>query len=324
MIDGSSISLPRLDGVRQRYSAVGVDCLAARCALELVDQLPVQPQRSQQYFEQATLTAMLESWLAVQCRGLRVQDPVIKIVTGRTAFEPHEPDDARIYVHVGNRGWNCWHSQWHLQPAWEALERSVPGLARTALAVLEHASPHALYLYTPLIAASNAERFWDWQEDTDEGRDPDPDALTREQFRAAIPEAVSSAREVLRVPQLERLARRRDNAGQVARQVLELRAAVKRECRRRDRVELHHGEEGFGAECLGWAVTLRWNGRDPMERIYHDYGQSCSENDGYFESFFFAKFEPGELRDWMRDMERRFAVARLVDGLVPLIATSQR
>ena len=320
------IAIPRLDGVRAAYGTVGMDRLAALCALQLAERLPSQPPRSSLYLEQATLAAMLERWLEEQCRGMRVHDPIIKVITSERALEPFdEQDGKRICIHVGNRRWDCWsRSQWHLQRRWQEIERAAPGLARTALCIVTHAAQHGLPVFTPGMAGSYAERFWDWNEEMAAEGEENPDALTRADFHAAIPVAVSRECAELRGPALARIARRRDDIGRIAERVIELTAATAREHRRKKRTETLFCDASGGYESLGYAAVLRWNGTDPMERIFHDYGQSCADSEGYNEAYFCSLIGPEQMRDWMFDMERRFELARMVDGLVPLIATRAR
>lgn len=314
------IVMPHLDGVRRRYSQAGCDAQAARAALAVLGSNPL-PLPQSRPLEHAALAALIERWLAEQRRGLRLHDPMVKVFTGGDVLVDVGDPEATVYLHVGNPRWECWHSVWNLQPRWSRFEQA-PGLVSAALAEVFHAGQHGFPVFEPMVAEYWAENRYGW-DDVPEEEQAEYEGLTRAQFERSMPPDVRCPVR-LRDAALARFARRRGDIGELARRVAELRAVLKRSCRRKGKIEVLYADPNNGTETLGYAVTLRWRSSDPLGRIFDDHADMCMQSEGFFESYFFSAIAPAQLPLWMTEMEHRFAIARLVEGILPLIAVKAR
>lgn len=325
------LALPSLAGAPAVYQGVGRDAIAAQCALELARSRPlVEPRSGTAPLEQMAFADTLKAWLDEQCKGLRVFDFSIDANTGPADYRSA---DSALTIFLSNDPSEIWHQVWCLERRWKELERSAPGLAGSALFAICSAHVWSVPIFTPDIGLGFAVHYH-WQGEDDEtwvlkdlvegGENADAiDIFRRADFDKAIPKEVTFPR-LLSRPRLIRLARRRGTVGKIAELTRGIVDAVVTERRRqnREKVDMTFSAEYDDGEALAYALALRWNPRDPLAQLVDDHLEYVSQIGGS-DSLGWFNLVPRQIPSWIAQMERRFAIVRMIDELVPLIATRQ-
>jgi PRTRC genetic system protein F len=332
------LALPHIGAVPRTYTTAQVNPLAAKMALALAGDAEIRAPRSpRQSLELDVLRDQLGAWLARQQQGIGYCAPKIHIGLGRREDDMiYAPPAANAYMlWLGNAADDYIGSVWQLEGRWRAIEAKVRGLAGAALNAIDNAGAHSFPLYTPSTARWWASYVW-WHGDDDEkyvieewkaneGEEAgEPDVPTRAWLDKVLPPVVTLPRPNFKRRDLERHARGRGEPAEIARLILAIDAAIKAERRRKNGFELESQHE-MGFQATGFAASVRWNGRDPMFRIFDDYGQISQQEEGCNESYGWLAVEgAGKLPGILVSLERRFAIARLVDELLAMIATKVR
>lgn len=343
------ITFPSLAGIPAALTLPASDSLAARCALVIAPPGPIAPQRVRGGMpEHAVLIRQMNAWLDKAASSLQIIRPALHLTLGAaiSCECTREATHDVVSVWIGNANGSAWDTRWTLERRWKALEREVPGLAQTALAVLEHVQyAAAAPIVTPMKTLGMAQwTYWmcesnettilaeyaDTEEAMAQEGDGEPisnDRLaeqlgipTRKQIDKALPIAASCARRIVPVGELERLARRKTPAGAVAAATL----ACLNAKGRKEKYTLHCEQDDHWA--IGHAATIRWSHRDPTGRIFDDYVNRISEGCGSMEEFWgwFVLKGPDALPALMQQLERQFRAMRAMEALLALIADRSR
>ncbi len=336
-----ALTLPSLAGVPIQLASPESDPLVARCALAVGGPhwLPALSW-TRGRVEIAALTGVLGNWLDRARKtdgGLGMFDVGLRVLPGEAPpCDCNVRSDSPISVWIGNHPETPWRSVWYLERQWHAIERAAPGLAETALAMLNIASRRGLPIYTPFTALDQACWTW-WQGEMDESEvlemmraetDPgttpeDLELYTRGQFDAAIPPCASQPKMRIKGAALARLARKRGDVGELARALISLQAAITRDRRRKERFALHASDDD-GYRALGWAATLRWNAQDPVSRLFDDDAEQASQCGADASYGWFILQDATDFPALLAEIECRFAVARSAARVIPLIAGRAR
>jgi len=321
------LALPSLAGTPAVYQGIGRDAIAAQCALELARVRPlVEPKRGSHAIEHTALVESLRVWLEKQCKGLRVFDFNLRVASGVNADNP-------VTIFISNDPPEIWHQVWCLERRWNDLERAAPGLAGSALSAVCAAHVWSVPIFTPDIGLGYAMHYhWQGEEDETEilkeiasGNDPvgGIDMFRRADFDRAIPKHVTYPKALPR-RELNRLARRKGTVGTIADLTRSMADAVREEYRRqrREKVDMTFSSDDDEGTALGYALAIRWNSKDPLAQLCDDHLEYMGQIGGT-EALGWFDLHPTQIPAWIAQMERRFAIVRLIDRLVPLIATRQ-
>jgi PRTRC genetic system protein F len=338
------LALPALPSIPRAYTSATTNPLAAQMALALAGDAELPALSRKDAPEIAALERQLADWLARQNAQMKFLRAGVHLALNQRA-NGWETDDQRApdayTVVLRNHDEEYFGSVWHLEWRFRALEAAAPGLAGAALNAITHAGAHSFHVYAPAQAEYWASYVW-WHGCDDEsealaeyrameGEDAEPpeDLPTRAAFDKALPRAVTRPRSKLKAADLERIGRRRDRAGEAARGVLAIDEACKAAHRRTKAAERSKrppfdlessDEDGFTA--MGAMCALRWNARDPMFRVFDDYGNLHAQDAGTTDAIGWIAGEGAkDLPALLESLEHRFAIARLVEALLPLIAT---
>jgi PRTRC genetic system protein F len=344
MMPTATLALPHLGTARAQVTVNSGDALAAKAVLALhkagrFDPGALHPSRAfpgalalmRGTFERwiRTMQSLFERTSFSMAVGIG-QGSAISDLFSQTDCDNTKPI---LEIVLGNQDGHPIGAGWMLQRRYEAIERAAPGLAATALAMINLASRHGLPLWTPQAALYGASfAYWggcederEYLESMGEG-DADPadlDILTRAEFDAAIPPTVSHPREALKIVELERFSRnrvRRDLA-RIAQLCLEIRAA----CRKDSKSVAFHAftpERMHAIAQLHHFASVRWSKNDPTFRIYDDWANPAYENGEALEAYGWHEvpIEPAAIKAWFAGMERTFQIAALGQQLLALIA----
>ncbi len=339
------LALPILAAVPRTYTTAATSPLAAQLALELAGkgELPAL-RKIDDAPELRALERQLEDWIAPKLEGMKFIRPRVHLALNHDPNETGEAEDAYT-LWIGNGDEDYLGTVWLMERRWRALEASQPGLAAAALNAIGHAGGHSFPVYTPGHALDWASSLY-WHGETDEryaleeyrgmeGEDaPVPDEMvTRAQIDKALPPAVTMPRSQLKERDLHRCARtgRHGDNFDIARLVLAINAACKAAHRRdkeaaRRKVNLDlqsQDENGFCA--VGFACCLRWNQRDPRFRIFDDHGNYLAEDQGTSNEYgWIVGAGARQLPAILDALGHCFAIARLIEDLLPLVATRIR
>lgn len=338
------LALPDICAAPRAYTTAQSNPLAAEMALALAGdgEIPA-PRAKRGALELDVLRGQLADWRDRRLAGMKFIRPSLHLALNQSPSEWTGLEDAAsaYTLFVGNANEDFFSAVWRLERRWRALQAVAPGLAPAALNAIEHAARHSFPVYTPGTALCWASmNWWMGEEDerdvlaeyrSEEGEDaPAPDDMpTRAWLDKLLPPMVTMPRSSLERSGLERLARRQSDAGEIARLVLAIQAACsaahrreKQERRRRkNRIEFASQDEG-GFTALGFAAALCWNARDPMFRIFDDCANSKADGEGCNESYgWFVGTGGHRLPEILAELDHCFAIARLIDRLLPLIAT---
>lgn len=347
MMQAATLALPQLGAARGHLSVSSGDAVAAKAVLALhkagrFDPGALRPTRA---FPGALalIQGVFERWIRTMQSlfdgaGFSL---AVGVGAGSAIRDWNESDDAddmrsKLEIVIGNQGGYPFGTSWILKRRYGTIERAAPGLARTALAMMDLASRHGLPLWTPLAALHGASwAYWSGCDDEREyiesmlgdGEDPaDLDIFTRAEFDRAIPPDVSAPREMLKPLVLERLARSRarKDVASIARLCLEIRSACRADGkdkafqdfypeRMRETAQLHH------------LAAMRWSSTDPVFRIYDDWANPAYEIGEALEAYGWHEvpIDPTALKTWFAGMERAFRIAALGQQLLPLIADKE-
>lgn len=199
---------------------------------------------------------------------------------------------------------------WILQRRCTAIEKRVPGLAQTALALLDSGLWRSAVGMTPRHAEEIAnEQLYGWWEDDPEDR---REGLTREDFEAAIPKWVFSPKQKLSRRKLEFIAHHEP----VAHAALEL-------------IDALHDKKATVPAVAGWhsmlSVIVRWSDSDPLPQIADDYMQMVQNGgectDDY--SWHFIPLERAAAARTLDGYQRMLHTLACTDRLIALIAEPQ-
>jgi len=274
----------------------------------------------------------LKAWLDEQCKGLRVFDFSIHVSTG-TGVADESSTNNMVTIFLSNDPQEIWHQVWCLERRWKDLERAAPGLAGSALFAVRSAHVWSVPIFTPDVGLGFAMHYhWQGEEDetwilkefAEEGREAEGiDMFRRADFDKAIPKYVSSPKMLAR-RKLDRLARRNGTIGTIAELTGDLIYAVRTEHKRQrhEKVDMTFSSDDDDGEALAYALAVRWNPTDPLAQLVDDHLQYVSQIGGNDTLGWFT-LQAGQIPSWIAQMERRFAIVRLIDQLVPLIATKQ-
>jgi PRTRC genetic system protein F len=343
-MQAATLALPHLGAARAQITVNSGDALAAKAVLALhkagrFDPGALHPSRA---FPGALalIQVAFQGWIRTM-QGLFERarfSMAVGIGQGSAIsdlFSQTDCDNTKpiLEIVLGNQDGDAIGTGWMLQHRYEAIERAAPGLAATALAMIDLASRHGLPLWTPTAALHGASfAYWGGCDDEREylesmgEEDVDPaelDILTRAEFDAAIPPAVSHPREALKIVELERFARsrvRRDLA-RIAQLCLEIRAV----CGKDGKSVAFHAftpERMHEIAQLHHFASVRWKKNDPTFRIYDDWANPAYENGEALEAYGWHEvpIEPAALKVWFAGMERTFRIAALGQQLLALIA----
>lgn len=343
MMHAATLTLPQLGAARSGFCVNPGDANAAQAVLALhkagrFDPGALHPSR---VFPGA-LTLMqgtFERWIRTMQDLFEDASFSLAVGVGAgsaiTNWDAARADEARpiLEIVIGNQGGYPIGMGWILKRRYEAIERAVPGLGRTALAMIGLAGGRGLPLWTPWAALDGAMfAYWggcdnerEWIADiTDAGEDPDDiEIFRRADFDAAIPADVSAPREVLKRAELERLTRgrTRKDAARIAGLCLEIRAACRKE-RRSANFEDFMPDRMHETAQLHHLASVRWSKNDPTFRIFDDWANPAYENGEAIEAYGWHEvpIESAALKAWFAGMERTFQIAALGQQLLALIA----
>lgn len=329
------LALPSLAGSPGFYQGIGRDAVAAQCALELARSRPlVESRTSTAPLEQMAFADTLKAWLDEQCKGLRVFDFSIDVSTG-TGISDESSSNNVVTIFLSNDPHEIWHQVWCIEPRWKDLERTAPGLAGSALFAIYSAHVWSVPIFTPYVGLGFAVHYH-WQGEDDEsfvleelaeqGQDTtEIDIFRRADFDRAIPKQVTFP-ELLSRRKLAPLARRRGTIGKIAeltRSIVDV-VAAERKRQPREKLEMTFANDyDDDGQALAYALALRWNPTDPLAQLTDDHLEYVSQIGGS-DTLGWFNLKPGQLPAWIAQMERRFAIVRMIDELVPLIATRQQ
>lgn len=344
MMHAATLALPQLGAVRARVAVSPGDARAAKAVLALheagrFDPGALHPSRAfpgalalvQGAFQRwiRTMQGLFERASFSMAVGIG-QGSAINDLFSQTDCDDTKPI---LEIVLGNQDGYPFGTSWMLQRRYEAIEHAAPGLAATALAMINLASRHGLPLWTPQAALYGASfAYWggcdderEYLESMGEGDadSADMDILTHAGFDAAIPPAVSHPREALKIVELERFARsrtRRDRA-RIAQLCLEIRDA----CRKDRKIVAFHDftpDRMHEIAQLHHFASVRWSKNDPTFRIYDDWANPAYENGEALEAYGWHEvpIEPAAIKVWFAGMERTFQIAALGQQLLALIA----
>lgn len=319
------LAIADLGRVPRQYGVAATSPLAAKLALALAGDGEIRGRyvaapeiHALEHQLQARLDAATASLDRLRC-GVRVD--MIE-------------DTYRIWLVPGDEDYIG--AVWTLEQGWAGFERSAPGLAATALLAIANAQRASLPVLTPGEVAGMAEFVW-WRGEPDETlvldelREELPKGAPlpedhgvplRADFDRALPRFVQRPRPLSRGA-LERDARGRGTAGDLARATLALLDATRTTSRTPEPEFVTQGENG--ELCFAYAGALRWNGKDPTFQVFDDYGRSFAECDGVdcAYGFFHADDPAGILPIWAA-VERRLAVAARMEPVLELLGTRWR
>lgn len=334
------LAIPDIAAAPRTFTTGAGNPLAARLALALAGPKGPIPSARADSPELHALRAQLQAWLDRMNAGAKFIKPRMRVSLHQAVTLEGKPDpkDETYTVWLGGADdENHIGSMWSLERTWPKIERQAPGLASTALHTLVHAGRHSFVLFTPQIAEEWACYLWwhgdineagvleDYRADTDDPRAQPPDDLpTRAWFDRVLPPAVTRPANRLKGADLQRVARRRGLAGQIARQVIELQDECAASHRRRSKFTIESQDED-GLQGLAFAATLRWNTRDPMLRLFDDYANMAAECGGAESVFgWFVLDKASDLPRLLAELEHYFRIVRKIEQLIPLIARRWR
>lgn len=329
------ITLPSLAGIPRVLAPSRKDRLAARYALALAPAGPIahkaQKSSKRAYtLEQAALVREVEAWLQKAVAGLQIFRPGVQVAMGVPPADCPCRAKAKdpITIWLGNSDGSPWDSRWTLERRWREIERRHKGLAQTALAALDAATWYGIPVLTPHLALGFASYAWwagemderyvleEWhnvEDPAEDGEEHDHGVPRRAWFDKALPVEASQARPIVRERTLQW-------QGELGRQILELRAALKAaKRRRRGRHDFH--TQADEVWCVGFGATLRWNTKDPIPRVWDDHANGLFESYHVEEQWgWLIAAEPRDLPVLLGEIESRFALARLQEKLILSIA----
>lgn len=327
------LALPSLAGAPAVYQGLGRDAVAAQCALELARSRPlVEPRAGTAPLEQMAFADTLKAWLDQQCKGLRVFDFSIHAATG-TGVSDESSTNNGVTIFLSNDPQEIWHQVWCLERRWKDLERAAPGLAGSALFAICSAHVWSVPIFTPDVGLGFAMHYhWQGEEDetwilkemAENDRQAEGiDMFRRADFDKAIPKHVTFPK-LLSRRKLARLARRSGTVGTIAELTHGIVDAVmaERKHQRHEKVDMTFSSDYDDGEALAYALAIRWNPADPLAQLVDDHLEYVSQIGGT-DALGWFNLVPREIPAWIRQMERRFAIVRLIDQLVPLIAVKQ-
>lgn len=344
------ITLPSLAGLPGTVSGGPADQLAARCALALATPGPIHRVRTRgEPIEHAFLRLQIEARLFEAARTLQVFRPRVHIHLG-DAPAPCEcllNTATPITVWLANANGSAVDSRWMLERRWHAIERAVPGLAATALSVLESSRWIGAPTYTPSFALSLMQEVW-WMGEDDEryvveeyraAEEAEPEEgevklsheafceqngiVTRARVDKAMPLFVSRPKRSLKLQDLERIGAGRGRWRDLARAAAALWSARIVAEKSRPKFEMHSQQDEVWA--VGFGAFVRWNGRDPMNRILDDHGNRLMESEHVEEAWgWFVLKSPGDLVGFFAELAERLAIARLQEQLLEQLADRSR
>lgn len=325
------LALPSLAAAPAFYQSVGRDAVAAQCALELARTRPlIEPRAGTAPLEQMAFADTLKAWLDQQCKGLRVFDFSIHVSTGNGVSDESSTSNL-VTIFLSNDPQEIWHQVWCLERRWKDLDRAAPGLAGSALFAVCSAHVWSVPIFTPDIGLGFAMHYhWQGEEDetwilkdiAEDGREG-VDMFRRGDFDKAIPKHVTFPK-LLSRRKLDRLARRTGTVGTIAELTRDIVEAVmaERKRQRREKVDMTFSSDQDDGEALAYALALRWNPADPLAQLVDDHLEYVSQIGGN-DTLGWFDLEPRQIPAWIAQMERRFAIVRLIDQLIPLIAVKQ-
>ena len=339
------IQLPSMAGVPRSLGSSLADPLAARAALAVAGPGELRlGKRSGRPLEHAVLLQELGEWRERLARPLRIFRPRFHLMLNEApacGCQHHDGDDA-MCLWLMNANEDFFDSAWILKNRWPRFERAVPGLAATALLWIDRAAYFSIPVYTPLRALQSAScAWWRWEENESEilaemaSEEPRPDGKkvtaedlgipTRAWFDSLVPRAASEHEGALKGEALERAARRRDEAGELARRVQRLAFEAKALRRGRQRFLLH--DEGDSeVRCFAYGACITWSANGPELRAFDDHTNDFA-NGGYSVECAYGWYPLAggpDLRALFDHLERTFALARMVEEVIELIAERRR
>jgi PRTRC genetic system protein F len=332
------IQIPALAGVPEELSLPKIDPAAARCALALAGDGPVEFARIKSgAVEHAVLQRELAAWFDRARAGLEIFPPHMHVLLNRAPACDCAPDSPhRFAIWIGNENGEPWATRWTLERRFKEIAQLARGLPQCALNAISHAHVHAIPVLLPREALGMASFAW-WMGEADEryvdeeymaamGEERESGAPTRKWFDKVLPPEVTLYRGVLTLPKLERLAERHwsAEAREIARASVNLWHTAKGLAKRKKvRFHLHRQEDDL--ICVGFGATLRWNARDPMARAFDDYANGWYESHHVEEMYGWIVVDgAGELRAALAHLEASFALARDIEKLIQLIAVRSR
>ncbi len=331
------ITLPSLAGVPPILTPLRSDALAARYALALAEPGPIARPPwggGKNTLEHAVLIREVEARFERAAAALQIFRPRLHITMGVPPVECdcREKAAAPITIWLANANNDVWDSRWALERRWAELERRHKGLAQTALEAIDRASFLGVPVLTPAMALRMAQFCW-WAGEADERYvlaewhgieepekgDEDHGIPRRAWLDKVLPPEASGARAIVRESTLR-------YQGELGRQILELREATREAKRRRNKARRFHMHTQLDELwCVGFGATLRWNTRDPIPRIFDDHANGLAESYAVEDAWgWFIVGSPKELQPFLEELERRFALARLVENLIGAIAERSR
>jgi PRTRC genetic system protein F len=329
------LAFPSLAGAPAVYQGVGRDAIAAQCALELARSRPLVEDGPETLapIENVVFADTLKAWLDQQCKGLRVFDFSIHVSTG-TGASDESSTNSGVTIFLSNDPSEIWHQVWCLERRWKDLERAAPGLAGSALFAICSAHVWSVPIFTPNVGLGFAVHYhwqgeddetWVLKEITEDGQDAgEIDIFRRADFDKAIPKQATFPK-ILSRRKLARLARRGGAIGKIAELSRSIVVAVMAEHKRqrREKIEMTFSNDyDDDGQALAYALALRWNPTDPLAQLTDDHLEYISQIGGSDTLGWFS-LQPRQIPAWIAQMERRFAIVRMIDELVPLIATRQ-
>lgn len=337
------LSFPDIATAPRSYTTAEPNALAARLALSIAGDRPIRAghRAASQRLEVGILQDQLQRWLDRMNAGARFIRPLVHVSLYRavTIFDDKpENEDETYTVWIRNEPDELVGTVWTLERKWKALEARVPGLAAAALHAINHAGAHSFPLYTPGHAEYWATYQWwrgeddessildDYRAELDDPKAKAPDDMpTRAWFNKMLPPEVCrpSSRQ-LTGKRLARVAHRRSDLGEIARQVIDLAQECRASHRRKSEFTFTSQDDN-GFQGVGYSACLRWNTSDPMLRIYDDYTNEAANCEGVDDVFgWFVMDAADDMPALLAELEHYFRIVRKIERLIPLIATRYR
>lgn len=232
-----------------------------------------------------------------------------------TGTEPEEPIEAEDSVIVALAPWDEGDA-YLLEARCTRIEALAPGLAQTALGLLDYGCGRSVPTWRPSVALEWAEAMYGWGEEAEEESAREEDlGLRFKDFAAAIPEWVYRPQRTLARPKLEAIARRgRGDARRLASAALELMDALA-DKRALPPSTINQWRTSFGA-------MLRWSPHDCLPAICDDYVQDA-QNGGEATSDYSihcVRLDARSVAHFLDGLARMLKTLACVDRVIGLIA----
>jgi hypothetical protein len=227
--------------------------------------------------------------------------------TGADAPENIDPESHVVFALCPWDGGDAW----VLERKCADIEARAPGLAQTALSLLDRALWRSAVGMTPCFAREAADEFlYGWWDDELDDRDR---GLSKADFEAGIPKWVYSPQRKLSRVRLQRLAWK----DEVARATLALMDALN---------DKRATPPTCGMDHTVFSVVLRWSPNDPVVQIFHDL-VNMNQNSGMGHEdygWFFVPIQHKAAERALDGIRRMLHTLGCADRLISQLAEAQR